>query len=85
VRHSYGEYVRGDIHTNTIEGFFALLKRGLYGTFYAVSKKHLHRYVSEAEFKWNTRKVNDGERIAAAIKGADCKRLMYRGPAQKSA
>lgn len=73
VRHSYGKYVCGDIHTNTIEGVFALIKRGLYGTFHAVSKKHLHRYVSEFEFKYNARRVNDGERVAAAIKGDDGK------------
>lgn len=51
VTHTQGEYGRGDIHTNTVEGFFALLKRGLTGTFHAVSKKHLHRYVGEFEFR----------------------------------
>jgi transposase-like protein len=85
VNHSMGEYVRGDIYSNTAESFFALLKRGLYGTFHAVSKKHLHRYVHEFEFRWNTRYVNDGERIAEAIKGADGKRLRYYHPIAKSA
>jgi len=85
VRHTFGEYVRGDIHTNTAESFFALLKRGIYGTFHAVSKKHLHRYISEFEFRWNTRKIDDGKRVVAAIKGADGKRLMYREPTNKSA
>jgi transposase-like protein len=80
VNHRSGEYVRGDIYTNTIESYFALLKRGLYGTFHAVSKKHLHRYISEFEFRWNTRKVDDGKRVVIAIKGADGKRLMYRQP-----
>jgi len=77
VKHSYGEYVRGDVHTNTAESFFALLKRGVYCTFHAISKKHLHRYVSEFEFRWNTRKLDDGARVVSAIKGAEGKRLMY--------
>jgi transposase-like protein len=85
VRHNIGEYARGDIYSNTAESFFALLKRGLYGTFHSVSKKHLHRYISEFAFRWNTRQVNDGERIAEAIKGADGKRLRYYQPIAKSA
>lgn len=56
------------------------LKRGLYGTFHSVSKKHLHRYVSEFAFRWNTRQLNDGERIAKAIQGSEGKRLTYREP-----
>jgi len=85
VTHSIGEYVRGDIHTNEAESFFALVKRGFYGTFHAVSKKHLHRYINEFAFRWNTRKITDGERTASAIKGADGKRLMYREPIGKTA
>lgn len=85
IEHGLGMYVRGDIYTNTAESFFALIKRGVYGTFHAVSKKHLHRYVSEFQFRWNTRKVDDGKRVVAAIKGADGKRLMYHEPAEKSA
>ncbi|MHC4171614.1 MAG: IS1595 family transposase [Planctomycetota bacterium] len=85
IEHGLGVYARGDIYTNTAESFFALIKRGVYGTFHAVSKKHLHRYVSEFEFRWNHRKIDDGERVAAAIKGADGKRLMYREPTEKSA
>ena len=85
VCHGRREYVRGDIYTNTAESFFALLKRGLYGTFHAVSKKHLHRYVSEFGFRWDTRQLNDGERITKAIRGADGKRLTYREPIAKSA
>ncbi len=84
VRHSLGEYTRGSAHTNTAESFFALLKRGIYGTFHAVSKKHLHRYVSEFQFRWNTRKLDDGARLVAAIRGAEGKRLMYREPIQKA-
>jgi hypothetical protein len=80
VNHFWNEYARGDIYTNTVESYFALLKRGPYGTFHAVSKKHLHRYVSEFEFRWNNRKLDDSKRVVAAIKGADGKRLMYREP-----
>jgi len=78
VRHSIGEYVRGDVYTNTIEGFFAGLKRQIGGTHHAVSKKHLHRYVSEVEFKYNSRHVGDGERTRMAIEGAVGRRLTYR-------
>ncbi|MBL7152094.1 MAG: transposase [Phycisphaerae bacterium] len=85
IHHHRNEYVRGDVYTNTVESCFTLLKHGLYGTFHAVSKKHLHRYVSEFEFRWNTREVDDGERIVAAIKGSEGKRLMYREPTQKTA
>lgn len=80
VKHSIGEYVRGNVHTNTVEGFFSILKRGIYGTFHNVSKRHLHRYVSEFEFKYNTRWFDDGERTRLAIRGADGKRLRYKEP-----
>lgn len=81
VAHSTKEYVRGDIHTNTVESSFALLKRGIIGIYHNVSKQHLHRYLWQADFLWNARKLNDGERTAAAIKLAEGKRLMYRSPA----
>lgn len=84
VNHGRREYVRGDIHSNTVEGFFSLLKRGVYGTFHSVSKKHLHRYVSEFEFRYNTRKLDDGERTLAAIRQADGKRLFYRDAKRSS-
>lgn len=85
TNHSRGEYVRGNVHSNTAECFFSLLKRGVYGTFHAVSKKHLHRYANEFTFRWNTRYLNDGERITQAIKKADGKRLMYHEPVSKTA
>lgn len=85
VNHSRKEYARGDVYTNTAESFFALLKRGIYGTFHAVSKKHLHRYCDEFGFRWDTRRLNDGERITAAIRRSDGKRLMYREPTGKTA
>jgi hypothetical protein len=78
VKHSVHEYARGEAHINTAEGFFSLLKRQIYGTHHAVSVKHLHRYVSEAAFKYNTRKLDDGQRTLRAIKGGDGKRLRYR-------
>lgn len=82
VKHSRREYARGDVTTNTIEGFFSLLKRGIYGTFHSVSRRHLHRYVSEFQFRYNTRKMEDGERTMRAIRGAEGKRLLggYRQP-----
>lgn len=78
VTHSQGEYSRGDVTTNTVEGVFALLKRGVKGTFHSISRKHLHRYLSEFEFRWNTRKMDDGARTALAIQAANGKRLTYR-------
>lgn len=79
VCHSKKEYVRGDIHSNTVEGFFASVKRGLNGIYHSVSKEHLHRYMSEFEFRYNNRDLEDGERVVAAIKGALGKRLTYKG------
>ena len=76
VKHSAREYVRGDVYTNTIEGFFSLLKRGVYGTFHSVSRKHLHRYVDEFVFRYNTRFLDDGERTLAAIQASEGKRLL---------
>jgi transposase-like protein len=78
IRHKDGLYAVGDVSTNTAESSFAILKRGLFGIYHAVSRKHLHRYVNEFDFRWNTRKTNDGNRTALAIKGAQGKRLDYR-------
>jgi transposase-like protein len=80
VKHSLYEYVRGEAHINSAESFFSRLKRQLYGTHHAVSKKHLHRYLAEVVFKHNTRWLEDGARTVAAIQGADGKRLRYREP-----
>ncbi|MFN0244422.1 MAG: IS1595 family transposase [Planctomycetota bacterium] len=81
VKHSAREYARGNIHTNSVEGFFSLLKRGMYGTFHSVSKAHLHRYVSEFAYRFNTRKLDDGARITLAIRKSQGKRLLYKKPA----
>ena len=80
VTHSAGEYVRlgTDVHSNTVEGVFSLIKRGVYGTFHSVSKKHLPNYLNEFQFRWNTRKMDDGQRVARAIKSVEFKRLEYR-------
>ncbi len=83
VNHKKGEYVRGDAHVNTAESVHALLKRGIIGTFHHVSKKHLHRYLNEFDFRFNARKISDGERTLEAIKGFEGKRLMYKQPISK--
>lgn len=77
VKHSMYEYVRGDVTTNAVEGFFGNLKRGLNGIYHSVSRKHLHRYLSEFQFRFNNRDLTDGERAVAAIKAAQGKRLTY--------
>ncbi len=81
VNHGIEEYVRGDAHSNTVESFFAILKRGVYGTFHSVSEAHLHRYLAEFDFRYNTRAalgVDDTQRTDEAIKGSTGKRLTYR-------
>jgi transposase-like protein len=82
VDHSAEEYVRagGFVHTNTVESHFALLKRGVFGTFHNISEAHLHRYLAEFDFRANTRDMTDGERAAALLAGAKGKRLLYRQP-----
>ncbi len=81
VNHKALEYVRGIVHTNTVEGFFSLLKRGLIGTYHHVGEQHLQRYVSEFDFRYNNRiklGVTDEQRAAIALKGISGKRLTYR-------
>jgi transposase-like protein len=78
VNHSIGQYVRGNVHTNTIEGYFSLLKRGITGVFHHVSKKHLHRYLTEFDFRYNMRSIKDSDRTCAVIPGIEGKRLLYR-------
>jgi transposase-like protein len=75
------EWVRGDVHTKTAENYFAILKRGINGSYHRVSEAHLHRYLSEFDFRYNNREatgVDDAERTRRAIAGAEGKRLMYR-------
>ncbi len=81
VKHSADEYVRGDVHTNTVEGFFSILKRGVYGTYQHVSEAHLKRYLAEFDFRYSNREklgVGDIERADRALIGAKGKRLTYR-------
>ena len=82
VNHSIDEYVRGTFwHTNSIEGFFSILKRGVYGTYQHVSEAHLHRYLAEFDFRHNEREglgIDDVSRANIALKGAKGKRLTYR-------
>lgn len=79
VRHSTREYVgKEGQHSNEAESYFATLKRGIYGTFHHVSPQHLHRFVSEFDFRWSNREVSDTERTFRALAQADGKRLTYR-------
>ena len=81
VNHSAKEYARGDVTTNSVEGYFSIFKRGMSGIYQHCAEKHLHRYLAEFDFRYNNRTAlgfNDGERAALAIKGAGGKRLTYR-------
>lgn len=78
VKHGAGEYVRGDVYTNTAECYFSILKRGVFGVYHRLSKKHLHRYCTEFDFRWNHRKMKDGERMEAMIARIGGKRLSYK-------
>jgi len=80
VDHSKYEWVRGDVHTNTLEGFFSVVKRGLVGVYQHVDKKHLDRYLAEFDFRQNTRAklgIDDTQRTALAVRAARGKRLTY--------
>ena len=85
VNHGKDEYVRGPFHTNTVEGYFSIFKRGVTGTYYHLSEAHLHRYCTEFDFRYNTRKDNDFERSEKALKGITGKRLTYRRTGQIAA
>jgi transposase-like protein len=78
IRHSSKQYVNGDIHTNTIEGYFSILKRGIIGVYHHVGKQHLHRYLNEFDFRYNHRKSLDSENAITAMIASKGKRLMYR-------
>ena len=78
IKHLYEEYIDGDIYTNTVEPFFALLKRGVHGIFHHCSREHLLRYCDEFSFRWNYRKVTDDERTEIALKNVIRKRLKFK-------
>ena len=81
VNHGKDEYVRGEAYTNTVEGFFSVFKRGMTGTYQHCSSDHLHRYLSEFDFRYNHRtslEIDDNQRVASALKGIEGKRLTYR-------
>ena len=81
VRHSEDEYVRGEAHTNTVEGFFSVFKRGMIGVYQHCDERHLHRYAAEFDFRYNTRTAlgfDDVQRTEEAIRGIIGKRLTYR-------
>ena len=77
IKHSVGEYVRGQVHTNGIESFWALLKRGYYGIFHHFTWKHMHRYLSEFEARWNMGRMSGTERVNSVLAAASGHRLTY--------
>jgi hypothetical protein len=83
VAHERDEYVRGEIHTNTVEGYYSIFKRGMKGIYQHCSEKHLHRYLAEFDFRYSNRValgVNDTARADRTLKGIVGKRLTYRPP-----
>jgi transposase-like protein len=78
VNHHRGEFANGTTHTNTIEGFFSLLKRGIVGTFHHIGTEHLEKYCDEFAFRYSWRQVSDGERAFQLFKGSEGKRLTYK-------
>ena len=81
VNHLSGEYARGDVTTNSVEGYFGVLKRGIFGTYQHCGENHLHRYLAEFDFRFNNRKslgIDDAQRAENLISGVVGKRLMYQ-------
>lgn len=88
VNHGAGEYVRGEAHSNTVENYFSILKRGINGVYHHVSQQHLKRYLAEFDFRYNERSglgVSDVERTNKALKGIEGKRLTYGGSGRPEA
>ena len=81
VNHTKGEYARGTVNTNSAEGFFGILKRGITGVYHHVGKGHLNKYVDEFSFRYNSRTVTDGRRAEMIVQNAFGKRLTYKQPA----
>jgi transposase-like protein len=83
VSHKADEYVRGDVHTNTVEGYFSIFKRGMKGVYQHCGEQHLHRYVAEFDFRYSNRVklgIDDAARAERALKGIVGKRLTYQTP-----
>jgi hypothetical protein len=81
VNHGVKEYVRGDVTTNTVDGYYSIFKRGMKGVYQHCKEKHLHRYLAEFDFRYSNRialGINDGERAVLAMKGIEGKCLTYR-------
>lgn len=78
VNHKENQYVSGAFHTNSIENFWSLLKRGIYGIYHQVSPKHLHRYCDEFAYRFNSRTISSGERFNFSLGNADNKKLTYK-------
>jgi hypothetical protein len=81
VSHKAGEYVRGEVYTNTVEGFFSIFKRGMRGVYQFCGERHLHRYLAEFDFRYSNRAAlgcNDEERASRLLRGIVGKRLTYR-------
>src|SRR5437899_3996050 len=72
------EYVNGNVHTNTMENFWSLLKRGLHGTYISVEPFHLFRYIDEQAFRYNNRKMTDAERFSSVMKQIVGRRVTYK-------
>jgi len=88
VTHSKDEYVRGNVHTNTVEGFYSIFKRGMKGVYQHCAEHHLHRYLAEFDFRYSNRiamGIDDGVRSVIALLGTKGKRLTYRRPARGTA
>jgi transposase-like protein len=83
TNHRSGEYARGDVHSNTAEGYFSVFKRGMRGVYQHCSEKHLHRYLAEFDFRFNRREAlgyTDDMRTMDVVAGAVGKRLLYKKP-----
>lgn len=82
VKHNEGQYISNGFHTNSMEGFWSLFKRGIFGIYHHASPKHLHRYCDEFSYRYNTRKINDGDRFTASLAQVNG-RLTYKQLVQK--
>jgi transposase-like protein len=78
VNHHADEYVRREAHTNSVEGYFSILKRGIIGTYHHVHAKHLDRYLAEFDHRFNTRKIKDCERAVRTVQSVAGRRLTYK-------